>query len=111
MVIASRVLTLRRGANDTKIPIRIFAPFNEKPGVWGCRYEIDWPDENRAVTAWGFDAVQALFIAMQMIGTEIYTSNYHKAGALFLDAPGKGYGFPVSLSLRDLLQGDDAKHL
>ena len=111
MVIADRVLTLRHGADDIKIPIRIFAPVNEKPGVWGCRYEVDWPKENRVVTAWGFDSVQAILIAMQMIGAEIYTSNYHKAGELFWEAPGKGYGFPVSPSLRDLLQGDDVKYL
>ena len=44
-----------------------------------------------------------------MIGAEIYSSNYHKAGKLFWDKPGNGYGFPVASSLRDLLQGDDIK--
>jgi hypothetical protein len=58
-----------------------------------------------------FDSAQALFLALQTIGAEIYTSSYHKAGKLFFDAPGKGYGFPVVPTLRDLLQGDDAKYL
>ena len=48
---------------------------------------------------------------MQMIGAEIYTSKYHKAGELCWETPGKGYGFPVVPTLRDLLQGDDAKYL
>ena len=59
--------------------------------------------------AGGFDSVQALFIALGMIGAEIYTSNYHKAGQLFWDKPGSGYGFPVAPTLRDLLIGDDTK--
>lgn len=46
-----------------------------------------------------------------MIGGEIYASEYHKSGALFLDEPGRGYGFPVASSLRDVLIGDDAKFL
>jgi len=111
MVIASRELMLRDGSNVIKIPVRIFTPECEKPGVWGCRYEVDWPGENRAVTAWGFDGIQSILIALQMIGADIYTSNYHKAGNLYWDAPGNGYGFPVSPTLRDLLQGDDVKFL
>jgi hypothetical protein len=111
MVIASRELTLREGNSVIKIPVRIFAPVCENPGVWGCRYEVDWPGEDRTVTAWGVDGVQSIFIAFQMIGAEIYTSDYHKAGNLFWDAPGNGYGFPVSPTLRDLLRGDDLRYL
>lgn len=55
------------------------------------------------------DSAQALLLAMQMIGSEIYTSSYHRSGNLFLDAPGRGYGFPVAATLRDLLEGDDRK--
>jgi hypothetical protein len=111
MVIASRVLTLRDENGDTKIAIRISAPQLEKTGAWGCQYEIDWPDGTHTVTIFGFDSAQALLLAMQTIGAEIYSSNYHKAGKLFLDKPGNGYGFPVVSTLRDLLQGDDAKYL
>jgi hypothetical protein len=48
---------------------------------------------------------------VQIIGAEIYSSNYHKSGNIFWDKPGNGYGFPVAPSIRDLLQGDDAKYL
>jgi hypothetical protein len=59
----------------------------------------------------GFDSAQALVLALQTIGAEIYSSTYHKSGQLFTDKPGNGYGFPVVPTLRDLLQGDDAKYL
>jgi len=44
-----------------------------------------------------------------MIGADVYSSSYHKSGRLMLEAPGKGYGFPVVSSLRHMLEGDDAK--
>jgi hypothetical protein len=111
MVIASRELTLRDGDKLIKISIRIFTPEFEKQGVWKCQYEVDWPGENHSVDAYGFDGIQALFIALQMVGAEIYTSSYHKDGRLYWDKPGSGYGFPIASSLRDLLQGDDKKYL
>ena len=63
------------------------------------------------MVASGLDSTQAIVIALQMIGAEIYTSNYHKSGKLFWETPGKGYGFPIAPNLRDLLIGDDAKYL
>lgn len=57
----------------------------------------------------GMDSAQALLNAFLMIGSEIHTSSYHKAGDLFFEAPGQGYGFPVPSTLRDLLQGEDAR--
>ena len=36
------------------------------------------------MTAWGFDSVQALVVALQMIGAELYSSSYHKSGKLML---------------------------
>lgn len=60
--------------------------------------------------------MQALTLALQKIGTEIYTSDFHKSGLLSWDDSKKsnsrtGYGFPVMPSVRDLLIGDDAKYL
>ena len=111
MVIASRLLKFRGSEGETEIPIRLFAPERSDGGIWSCRYEVDWPHGQWIHAAQGADLVQAIFLAMQMIGAEIYVSEYHKSGALFLDSPGRGYGFPVASSLRDLLIGDDAKFL
>jgi hypothetical protein len=108
MVMATRTLTLRDGDGDTKVEVRIFSPQPEKPSGWSCRYEIDWPHGQKAMEAGGADSIQALIIALCMVGAEIYTSSYHKSGNLFYEAPGRGYGFPVSNTLRDLLIGDDA---
>ena len=45
--------------------------------------------------AWGIDSVQAILLALQMIGADIYTSSYHKSGHLMFEEAGQGYGFPV----------------
>ncbi len=109
MIIATRVLKLRRAGGDIEIPVRLRAPHETKDQVWRCQYEIDWPDGNRKHAAQGVDSVQAIVLALSMIGAEIYASEYHKSGKLMLDAPHKGYGFPITNNLRDLLIGDDAK--
>lgn len=110
MLIASRVLTLRDGSAAIEIPIRIFAPQKTPDDSWSCHFQIDWPDRKSAKDIFGFDSMQALICALQIIGAEIYSSGYHKAGQLSWAKPGDGYGFPVAPTLRDLLQGDDAKY-
>jgi hypothetical protein len=111
MLIASRELTQRKGGKDSKIAVRIDAPTREATGAWSCQYEIDWPDKKSMKQIFGFDSMQAIVLALQTIGAEIYTSNYHKSGELFFDVPDRGYGFPVVPTYRNLLQGDDAKYL
>lgn len=109
MVVATRVLKLETSDGDTEIPIAIFTPKHEGD-AWSCAYEIGWPEGKKLKTAWGHDSVQALVIALQMIGADIYSSAYHKSGCLKLDESRGGYGFPVVRSIRDLLEGDDAKY-
>jgi hypothetical protein len=111
MEIASRTLKYTSSSGELDIPVRIFAPVRADNGAWSCQYEIDWPNGKWTMAAWGTDSIQAILLAMQMIGSEIYTNNYHKSGKLFLDAPGKGYWFPVPTGLREMLEGDDAKYL
>lgn len=111
MEIASRTLTLRTANGERKIPIHIFASEKEQDGAWFCRYEIGWPDKKSVMSIGGFDSAQSLVHALQIIGAEIYASDYHKSGERFWDEPGKGYGFPVMGDVRDLLVGDDVKYL
>ncbi len=108
MMIASRALRLRRAGNDVEIPIRIFAP-KPQPIDWSCRFEIGWPDGILSAEAMGVDAIQALDLALKMIGATIYASDHHASGNLIWLEPGKGYGFPVTHGIRDLLVGDDEK--
>jgi uncharacterized protein DUF6968 len=109
MMIASRVLKLNSPDGDVEVPVRIFLPEANTEGSFDCVYQIGWPDGQRTMTASGIDSVQALINALQMIGSEIYTSNFHKSGDLYLDQPGQGYGFPVPNSIRHLLTGDDTR--
>jgi len=53
--------------------------------------------------------VQALVIALKLVGTELYTSEAHAGGRLRWETEGGGYGFPVPGTIRDLLVGDDAR--
>jgi hypothetical protein len=108
-MIATRLLRLRDGETQIEIPIRMFAP-SDRGESWSCRYEIDWPDGQHSMEAWGVDSVQAILMAFQMIGADIYTSRYHKSGNLMFHEPGRGYGFPVAATIRDLLIGDDRKN-
>src|SRR5262245_8236322 len=102
MLIATRVLKLRRMAGDIEIPVRIFAP-EQGATSWSCKLEIKWPDGVWAMSAGGVDAVQALDLALRLVGAQIYTSDHHASGNLMWEEPGNGYGFPVTNSLRDLL--------
>jgi len=62
-------------------------------------------------SVFGADSMQAIVLALQMIGAGIYSSSYHEQGKLFWESGRKGYGFPVMSSYRDLMQGDDLKYL
>ncbi|MGV3635682.1 MAG: DUF6968 family protein [Pseudorhodoplanes sp.] len=110
MVIATRILKLRTTDRDTEIPVRIFAP---KPQAldWACTVEIDWPDGTVTMDAAGIDAVQALELGLKLVGAQLYASDHHASGRLMWQEPGKGYGFPVVNSLRDMLIGDDKRFL
>jgi hypothetical protein len=109
MVVATRVLKLEGDNGEVAIPIRVYAPERED-NAWSCRYQIDWPEGTQDMKAGGADSMQALIIALKMIGADLYSSSYHKSGRLMSEAPGSGYGFPVVTTMRDLLEGDDAKY-
>jgi hypothetical protein len=109
MMIAGRLLKLRQSTGDTDIPIRIFLPERHDDGAWSCRYEIDWPDRKHSNVVWGIDSIQAIILTYQCIGAEIYASKEHESGNLMWGERGKGYGFPVTSNIRNLLIGDDQR--
>ncbi len=109
--IASRILSLTSSQGDRSVELRIFAPTQDPDGGWNCSYEIDWPGAPRSYFGAGVDSMQALIIALQMMGAELYASNAHKEGRLSFEQPGSGYGMPVPAIIRSALIGDDAKHL
>ena len=54
--------------------------------------------------------MEALIIAIKMVGVDLYLSSYHRSGKPMFGVSGSGYGFPVVTTMRDPLQGDDAKY-
>lgn len=93
---------------ETTIPVRVALP-TQQPIDWSCHVEIDWPDGRWSCDVVGIDPIQALQLALQMIGTELYSSELHSQGRLTWLAPGAGYGFPVPRVMRDMLIGEDRK--
>lgn len=102
----TRTLTLRTSDRTVEIPVRIFWPERNRDS-WLCRWEIGWPDRVQSNAAGGVDAIQALRIALEMIGGALYTCDHHEAGALAWLRSGHGYGFPVPPNIRDRLVGHD----
>ncbi|MFT6668961.1 MAG: hypothetical protein ACJAVZ_000409 [Afipia broomeae] len=94
----------------TAITVRVFMPVQED-GDWSCAFSIGWPEQTLKRKIFGIDAIQSLELALRMIGTELYASEYHKAGRLMWLRPGAGYGFPVPNIIRDTLIGEDRDFL
>lgn len=108
MIIAERTLRLVSGKHAGAIvTVRIHLP-EKMADHWACSYEIGWPEGTRISSGFGIDGVQAITLALQKIGTELYMSQHHHDRSLAFEEPGQGYGFPVHKPLRDILIGDDA---
>jgi hypothetical protein len=105
-MIGTRILALATPSGDTQVPITVEPPMGQDRN-WSCRFEIGWPTGARVKDAHGVDAVQALLLALQMIGTDLYSSNEHAEGRLRWETKGAGYGFPVPKNLKNMLVGDD----
>lgn len=106
MIIATRNLNLSLKSGEESVGISIYAPESQDE-TWVCRYAIEWPGRTRASFAVGVDSVQAIYLAMQKIGMELYVSPYHLSGDLKWEKAGDGYGFPVPKNGRALLIGSD----
>lgn len=108
MLILTHRLYLRTPEGPKPIPIRVYQPaIDDEFCCWGCRFEIDWPHGRKTMSGYGQDTLQALTIALQLVGTHIYVSDYHADGLLFAYEQEEGYGFPVPANIRDLLVGVD----
>src|SRR4051794_10421968 len=108
MVILKHRLRLMQHDGESFVEIVVHRP-EPKDRSWTCDYAIAWPEGVWRSRGTGHDALQALVLTLQKIGTEIYMSPYHAAGQLSVEGAEGGYGFPVPQSLRDLLVGADAK--
>jgi hypothetical protein len=107
-IVASRRLTMTVEGREIDVPVTIFAP-SDRGDHWRCEFEIGWPGRTRRGKGYGIDSVQALLIAMQCIGIELYSSEAHEAGQLKWERSRGGYGFPLHSGIRDLYEGDDKR--
>lgn len=107
MKILERVLHYSAKERAFDIPISIDLPVQGERD-WSCLYRIGWPDGTHTGSGYGLDGMQALMLALQAIGADIYTSAYHRSGRLSWLDPGDGYGFPVPKTISHLLIGTDA---
>lgn len=109
MIIATRVLKLRRPEGYIEFPVHIFAP-KQKGEAWSGRVEIGWPGTPQPIDVNGcVDAVHVIETSMRLIGAVLYASMPHSTGDLVWQEPGNGYGFPVLEDMREVLQGEDKR--
>lgn len=92
-VIATR--TLRAG--DHEVLVTVYAPVesSQVEDEWGCSWRIEGLPDERVVqmTNFGIDAVQALILALAMIGDHL-EGERERCDLTFLDHP--ELGFPVT---------------
>lgn len=102
MIIANREIVL---ADGKEVIVTIGKPekFPDSEDYY-CPYQIIGIGNEKVRYASGIDSIQALFLALKMIGADLYTSNEAKAGVLSWKGGEKGdLGFPVPDTLRDLV--------
>lgn len=105
-VVAQRSLVALVDGATAAVHVKIYAPRPEGEN-WACIYEIGWPSATRRVQANGLDSVQALLLAMQMIGAELYARRPSGVSDLYWLEAGDGVGFPLPPSLRGQALGED----
>ncbi len=108
--IAVRSYALMENGRRTEVTVRLFRPEPDPDeSTYRCRFLVEWPSKTQDLYACGVDAIQALLLALQMLGATIYTSQAVKEGRLVWHEPGGGFGLPVSRNIEDVLQGDDRR--
>jgi hypothetical protein len=101
-VIASRDLTLD---GNRKVTVLIGKPQQLADIDWYCPYQKVGIGSGKVMRAEGVDTVQALILALWMVGAELYCSDEYRAGRLTWDCGAvKGdLGFPVPPNIQDIL--------
>lgn len=106
VVIASRELLLDE---NRKIEVLIGKPEPCPDGIdWYCPHQTVGVRSGRVRSAIDVDSMQALILALSMVGAELYTSEEYESGRLSWDCGAvKGdLGFPVPETIRDVLPGN-----
>ena len=70
-VIAERRLEGEHEGHAITVTVKVGKPMPDPDGLWSCPYLISSPVKERSFYAGGADAVQALYLALYMIGAEL----------------------------------------
>ena len=102
IVIATRELILDR---SERVTVLVGKPQLFANGVdWYCPYQTLGIGSGGVRYGAGVDEIQALVLALSMVGAELYCSEEYREGRLMWDCGRDGdLGFPVSDNIRDLL--------
>jgi hypothetical protein len=104
-IVAERVLILEpRGT----VTVQIGLPFtpDDYPDESWCPYQIEGLGSDEVRRTIGIDALQALTLALQTVGSTLVSSDHYKAGRLKAFASDEGrtdLGFPLYDGSEDLL--------
>lgn len=97
--------SLRLGT-DREVIVEIGRPYPWEygNGDFKCEYEISGLGNGKASYAIGVDGIQALYLALQSIGTDLYTSEESNRGDLRWEGGmiAGDLGFPVPDAISDL---------
>jgi hypothetical protein len=91
-VIAERLMSFVRNTGEREAAtLRVGLPYKVGEGEWICPYELRTDSTRRAFGAHGIDALQALELAMKILGTEVEHWERSQHGKFhFLDEEGAG---------------------
>lgn len=100
-VVARRTLSL---ANGEQIVVRIGLPFapTEYNGNYCCPYQIQGIGDEAIRYGAGVDSLQALYLALISISTDLYTSNEGRSGQITWEGEGE-LGLPFADAISDLV--------
>jgi hypothetical protein len=76
-VIAERCLTLNTGEEEREIRISLGRPYQEPDRAYFCPFRISGMGEDYLNRAGGVDSIQALQLALVMIGATLSTISEH----------------------------------
>jgi hypothetical protein len=98
-VVATRVIDVEGRADKYVVEIGTPQQFEDDES-WYCPYRITGPNREHRFAIVGIDSVQALWLALNVIGSELFVLNRDLGGKLRLLGE-EELGFPVPASALD----------
>jgi hypothetical protein len=96
-VIAERLLEGEHEGRSITVTVKVGKPVPDPDGLWTCPYLISSPIKEKRFYAGGVDSVQALYLALHMIGAEL-RSGYREVRPRWYGR--EELGFPTYATLK-----------